>query len=406
MVVKKKKKGGAIPPNAPGTKAAVVKKKKPDAEEDDGRDPDEHPLHTNHFIVVRYRDDSPRLAKILAKSGETLEAYRYYVHYLDFNRRMDEWITKDRILVYPSSANSVGKQRVEAEEALHKQKHGHHGQEQATTSQNVTNLQQKLKNRGVPESKSNSNLSDLGTTSNGGAKSLTALDVNAANSVEVKDEDGEAMSPGTKRKRGRPCKRKQGALGDGEVSPTPSQNGSVTGSTSRRSRRGDGDDTSVLGGLEDKSRNRQRKKGGGEDDDQVSNAGTEASSQPGSHFPPLQRSMSNFSTLSLGDLNHTMRENRQSILSLVGAPNIPGFPLPVPGGGAGECNAGDSNDGSDGGYADEYNNGGITNVDELEHDEHEGLDEDLLKEHEELTKIKNFNTVRLSSLPRSLLLSH
>lgn len=389
----KKKKKGAIPPSAPANRAAIVKKKKTEDEEDDGRDPDEHPLHTNHFVVVKYRDDSPRLAKILAKSGETLETYRYYVHYLDFNRRMDEWITKDRILVYPSSANSVGKQRVEAEEALHKQKHGHHGQEQATTGQNVTTLQQKMSsshNRGVPESKSSSNLSDLG----GGAKSLTALDVNAANNV---NQDGEAMSPGTKRKRGRPAKRKKGELNEGEVSPAPSQNGSISVGRSSRSRRGgDGDDANILSGLEDKRINRKKKGGHVDDDDQVSNAGTEASSQPGCNFPPLQRTTSNFSTLSLTDLNHTMRENRQSILSLVGAPNVPGFPLPPSGGG--DSNAGDDSGSDGGGYADDYNNGGITNVDELEHDEHEGLDEDLLKEHEELTKIKNFNTVS-SSFP-------
>lgn len=35
----------------------------------------------------------------------------------------------------------------------------------------------------------------------------------------------------------------------------------------------------------------------------------------------------------------------------------------------------------------------ITTVSELEHDEHEGMDEMALKEHEEITKIKNISNV-------------
>ena len=82
-------------------------------------------------------------------------------------------------------------------------------------------------------------------------------------------------------------------------------------------------------------------------------------------------------SLTLQDLSKSMRENRHSMLSLLGKPMD-------------SIMDDDEDDGDDGngGY-------GITNVEELEHDEHEGLDEDLLKEHEELTKIKNFNNVQL-----------
>ena len=86
---------------------------------------DEHPLTVNHFIVVRYRDDSPRLAKILGVGSRpaTADLQQYYAHYLDFNRRMDEWIKVDRIILLPSGANALGKERTEAEELIQKQKH-------------------------------------------------------------------------------------------------------------------------------------------------------------------------------------------------------------------------------------------------------------------------------------------
>lgn len=57
---------------------------------------------------------SIRLCDIIDRTQVTLDAYtpnerqewRYYVHYRDFNRRMDEWITIDRIVSPPSVGNS------------------------------------------------------------------------------------------------------------------------------------------------------------------------------------------------------------------------------------------------------------------------------------------------------------
>jgi hypothetical protein len=62
-----------------------------------------------HQLVVKYRDGSSRLCKIIEKRqlNTEKESFIYYIHYFDFNRRMDEWITTDRILQYPSSANSI-----------------------------------------------------------------------------------------------------------------------------------------------------------------------------------------------------------------------------------------------------------------------------------------------------------
>ena len=74
---------------------------------------DAHPLTANNYLVVRYRDGSHRLAKIIETTakvpkGASIDAtkeYAYYVHYVDFNRRMDEWIQPDRIIMLPSEAN-------------------------------------------------------------------------------------------------------------------------------------------------------------------------------------------------------------------------------------------------------------------------------------------------------------
>ena len=58
--------GGKLPP------------KKEEEEEDTNKDVDEHPLSLNHYIVVKYRDDSPRLAKILGNSAESSEIKRTF----------------------------------------------------------------------------------------------------------------------------------------------------------------------------------------------------------------------------------------------------------------------------------------------------------------------------------------
>ena len=105
-----------------GSKGFVAPKVKEEPSEEDPKDPNEHPLSMNHFIVVKYRDNSPRLAKILGKGGKDMKSWKYYVHYFDFNRRMDEWITIDRILVYPKEANPLGQQRTDAETAIHRKR--------------------------------------------------------------------------------------------------------------------------------------------------------------------------------------------------------------------------------------------------------------------------------------------
>ena len=76
---------------------------------------DEHPLNIGSHVVVRYRDGSNRLAKIVETSSNTTTQLtrniQYYIHYLDFNRRMDEWIPPSRIVQYPSEADVIAEDR-------------------------------------------------------------------------------------------------------------------------------------------------------------------------------------------------------------------------------------------------------------------------------------------------------
>ena len=99
-------------------------------------DIDEHPLKNSNFLVVKYRDGSNRLAKIIEKMTKTVDkkvSYSYYVHYTDFNRRMDEWVISERIVLFPSAANVLGAEYTAA--------HAHgHGDEKKTgeTRHNLT----------------------------------------------------------------------------------------------------------------------------------------------------------------------------------------------------------------------------------------------------------------------------
>ncbi len=96
-------------------KAVQKTAKKPSEKENDEielnetKDIDEHPYTIGHHLIVLYRDGSERLVKIIERSSsetsEYVNSWQYYVHYLDFNRRMDEWITIQRIVSPPSIAN-------------------------------------------------------------------------------------------------------------------------------------------------------------------------------------------------------------------------------------------------------------------------------------------------------------
>ena len=79
-------------------------------EDPEDKDVDDHPYAHNHCIVVKYRDNSDRLACIIEREEREVDgesAWHYYVHYQDFNRRMDEWVSGERIVEPPSVANEI-----------------------------------------------------------------------------------------------------------------------------------------------------------------------------------------------------------------------------------------------------------------------------------------------------------
>lgn len=128
-----KKKGKAVTESGPkkAAKKEPVSKNKATEEKDtvvpSNSEPadnvDEHPLQIGHYLVVKYRDGSNRLAKIIESAvAPNPKATQYYIHYSDFNRRMDEWIAAQRIVSYPSEANVLGAAREAQENAAKKLK--------------------------------------------------------------------------------------------------------------------------------------------------------------------------------------------------------------------------------------------------------------------------------------------
>lgn len=82
-------------------------------EEDEG---DEEKKSSSHK-TLRLCDVIDR-ATVPGKPDE----WRYYVHYRDFNRRMDEWVTTDRIVSPPSVGNAKAKMLKKEEERKHKKR--------------------------------------------------------------------------------------------------------------------------------------------------------------------------------------------------------------------------------------------------------------------------------------------
>jgi histone acetyltransferase MYST1 len=119
MVNPKKKGAPATSSAAPTGNAQKMKKteSKKDLRDDTeaSKSIDEHPLAIGHHLLVKYRDESERLAVIIERNRregpDPSQCWQYYIHFLDFNRRMDEWINVSRIVSYPSDANFLEERR-------------------------------------------------------------------------------------------------------------------------------------------------------------------------------------------------------------------------------------------------------------------------------------------------------
>jgi len=296
--------------------------------------PDEHPFEVGHYLVVAYRDNSPRLAKIVAVTGNKNDkAWQYYVHYFDFNRRMDEWIKLDRIVKLPSEANPLGQERVEREAALHQLKHPQPGAPAAAPQEgNMT------------RTASGNSLAAAATAAAAAAASPTA-----ANAVP-------SVTPGTESPRGggrpRGVKKRQredeeeGEKGDGEDDDEEEDEEEEEDAEEEE------DDDEEARDSDDADSPRGPVRGGG--------GGYGGGGGGGGGYAGLRKS----TPFSAG-----WSQQRRKL-------------------------AGDGSGGEGGGGAgDDDRTDGPTTIDQLEHDEHEGLDAAQLLEHEEWTKIKNIQYV-------------
>lgn len=66
---------------------------------DDADSLEELPLDIGEHYLVRRSDDSWHPAEIIqTRYNESESHYEYYVHYEGHNRRLDEWVPRDRIM--------------------------------------------------------------------------------------------------------------------------------------------------------------------------------------------------------------------------------------------------------------------------------------------------------------------
>jgi hypothetical protein len=116
-----------LPINAKDLKTEV-------AVQEDEKDEDEHPFSLGAIVLAEWGlEKSARLCQVIERSQTSADdeddvgGWSYYVHFLDFNRRMDEWITPERVLAPPSAAAKQAKEYALAAAAAQAAKATYHG---------------------------------------------------------------------------------------------------------------------------------------------------------------------------------------------------------------------------------------------------------------------------------------
>ncbi|CAG9828862.1 unnamed protein product [Diabrotica balteata] len=72
---------------------------KPNIQDEDSESAEEQPLDVGEHYLVRRSDDTWHPAEIIQSRFNELERqYEYYVHYEGYNRRLDEWVPRGRIM--------------------------------------------------------------------------------------------------------------------------------------------------------------------------------------------------------------------------------------------------------------------------------------------------------------------
>jgi histone acetyltransferase MYST1 len=102
----------------------LKEKKHASADDDWWSDPDssedEDATNSNQAIVEKKVLLCDVIDRAVIETPNAAPIYKYYVHYRDFNRRMDEWITVDRIVSPPSVGNAKARALKKEEERLKK----------------------------------------------------------------------------------------------------------------------------------------------------------------------------------------------------------------------------------------------------------------------------------------------
>ena len=108
----KKSVAGAAAKPGPAAQGAAAQKKE-EAAPVVKKDPDEHPWAPGAVITVLWSDGSERFCDVIERQPDREQEgkWRYYVHYHDFNRRMDEWVSDDRLVKIPTVAAAALKAR-------------------------------------------------------------------------------------------------------------------------------------------------------------------------------------------------------------------------------------------------------------------------------------------------------
>jgi hypothetical protein len=265
---------------------------------------------------------SARLCDVIDRTFVN-NGWRYYVHYRDFNRRMDEWIGMDRIVSPPSVGNAKAR-------ALKKKKQGH-GNTPAAASTTPSLLSNAVvePDNSAPRSRRRTSLLQEGAPSfSHSQEAIEAAKKKAAAATSTTTTDGSTLPSGGSIQ----YVSSTGLNGNSGVGAA-TEAGVIGGARRRRQssrRKADDDGTVVISNV---------------DDDEQAEAGAIPQNQQQTKL----RSKIKSQQIVLPDAvtTHTVGEH---VVATVHAQEL---------------------------------------------DEHEGLDEASLREHEEVTKVKNVNFLEL-----------
>lgn len=72
-------------------------------------------LEIGCIVQCRWRDEYQKCEVIDVRDGLSPGTYDYYVHYIEFNRRLDEWVSEDRLNLDTVEEKGEGKMEKEKE---------------------------------------------------------------------------------------------------------------------------------------------------------------------------------------------------------------------------------------------------------------------------------------------------